>query len=92
MADHLSTGGLWVEGLPDHAPEGAPAGVMAIAAVFFLRGFGKEGGGYPGAEAGFELAKGEVAHLADSLGGAGTHRSEGGVEGWEKRRVAHGQY
>ena len=37
LTDDLPAGGVGIEALPEHAPEGAPAGVVAVAAVLVVR-------------------------------------------------------
>ena len=53
---HLAAGGLGIEGLPEHGPEGAGSGVDAVAAVGFLGGLGEERLGHVRREALFEMS------------------------------------
>ena len=73
LADDLAARCQRIQRLPEHAPEGAVAGVEAVAAVVALRGFGEQVGGQPGIEAAFQLAEGVGADAAEGLGGAATH-------------------
>ena len=81
LADDFPAGGLGIEALPEQAPEGAPAGVVAVAAVCMVRRLGKEPGGLPGAQTRFQLAEGVGAHLTKDLGGAGTQGGQAGKKG-----------
>ena len=49
LTDDLAAGGAGIEPLPEQAPEGTPAGVVAVPAVFLGRGLGEQRGGHPGA-------------------------------------------
>lgn len=89
LAHHLAPGGLGVEGLPEQAPEGAMAGVVAVAAVFFRGGFGEEFRRQPAAKALLQFAESVGADLPDGLGGAGTHGVEAGGPSSEEGGIFH---
>jgi hypothetical protein len=64
----LATRGPRIEGLPDHAPESAPAGVIPVAAVLVVGSLGEKLRGHPRGEGVFELAKGTDLNLAEAGG------------------------
>src|SRR5215469_11550664 len=63
---------------PEHAPEGAPASVVIVAAVWAVDGLGKEFGGDPACEGLLQLAEGVSPYLLANPGGT---RAEGGQPG-----------
>src|SRR6185503_9984185 len=75
LADDLSARGVRMESLPDHAPEGAPAGVDAVTAVLVALRFWEEFGGDPATQARLQLRQGVGADQVDHLGGARAHGS-----------------
>ncbi len=89
LADHFPTRCQRVERLPEHAPEGAKAGVIAVATVLFGAGFGKELGRYPGSKAGFDLAKSQVPVGTERLSRTRAHGIEAVGPGREERSCVH---
>ena len=91
LAHDLAAGGLRIKALPQEAPEGAPRGVDAIAAVLFGRILGEQARWQAASESIFELAQGQGAHGFEGLGGARAQGSQGGAQSGEERCI-HVQY
>src|SRR5882724_9576479 len=93
LTNDLTAGGRGIKALPEHAPEGALAGVVTVAAVLVSGGLGEEIGGHPRGKTGFQLAEGKGAHGTDEFGGTGAHRIEAvrprGKEGGLRHRAVY---
>ena len=87
LADDFAAGGLRIKALPQEAPEGAPRGVDAMAAVLFGRILGEQAGGQAATESIFELAQGQDAQGFEGVGGARAQGSQGGSQAGKKRCI-----
>ena len=83
LADNFASADVGLHRLPEHAPEGAPASVDAVATVLFLVRLGEERVGHAGTEALFHFAEGGGAHRGDAGG-------QGPAPEGEERSVFHG--
>src|SRR5207253_10904836 len=88
LTDDFAAGSLGIKALPKHTPEGAPASIVAVSAVLFFLGLGKQCGRHPEAEAVFQLAEGVGTRPAQGAGGARTHGSQGGPQSGQERSVS----
>jgi hypothetical protein len=70
LPDDLPARGLGVETLPEKAPEGAPLGVEAIAAIEGFVGLGKQRLGQAVGKTFFQLGQGSEAEEFEGLGPA----------------------
>jgi hypothetical protein len=78
-----------MEGLPEHGPESAPAGVVAVPAVLVVGGLGEELGGNPGSKTLFQLAEGKSGDGAQDPAGVRAHGVKACAPTGEERCVSH---
>jgi hypothetical protein len=93
LPDHFAAGGVFIEHLPEQAPESAAEGIGALAALIAGLGRTQEFVGEEGAKAAFHLRESALADVDQDLGRAPPHRGQPGQPDFKKRGRCHiGRY
>ena len=89
LPDDLAAGGVFIEHLPEEAPESAADGIGPLAAFVAGLGRAQDRGGKDRAEAAFQLGEGALADVSQDRGSSAPHWGQDGQPLSENRRMFH---